>query len=200
MGDEPEQEPDVRISDAERQVVIERLQRASAEGRISLQEFDERVTAVYAAKARMQLEPLIADLPRADTAPVPTAPPSTAAGAVGWTVALMGSSERRRRWQVARHTRAVAVMGGCLLDLREATLPPDEVKITAVAIMGGVEVVVPDGFDVVVSGFSLMGGYGTNVADRPRPPGSPTVRVRAFALMGGVDVKSKQPRADKEPG
>ncbi|MGH3622773.1 MAG: DUF1707 SHOCT-like domain-containing protein [Sciscionella sp.] len=55
---------DLRASDAEREAVVERLQRAVAEGRITMSEFDERALAVYEAKTRADLDVLTADLPR----------------------------------------------------------------------------------------------------------------------------------------
>jgi hypothetical protein len=54
---------DLRISDAERVVVQERLRRAVAEGRLDLGEFDERLTGVWAARTRRDLAVLTRDLP-----------------------------------------------------------------------------------------------------------------------------------------
>jgi hypothetical protein len=53
-----------RASDAERAAVVQRLEHAVGEGRISLAEFEERAQAVYLAKTRAELEELVADLPR----------------------------------------------------------------------------------------------------------------------------------------
>jgi hypothetical protein len=55
---------DLRASDAERQTVVRRLERALREGRLTIAEFDERVEAVYAARTRGELEDLTDDLPR----------------------------------------------------------------------------------------------------------------------------------------
>ena len=54
---------DVRASDAERNAVVERLRRALSQGRLSVEEFDERVTAAYAAKTHGDLAVLTRDLP-----------------------------------------------------------------------------------------------------------------------------------------
>ncbi|MDD7938009.1 DUF1707 domain-containing protein [Actinomycetospora lutea] len=54
---------DVRASDAERDLVVERLQRAVGNGRLTLAEFDERVAAAYAATTRGELSELTKDLP-----------------------------------------------------------------------------------------------------------------------------------------
>jgi hypothetical protein len=53
----------LRTSDAEREQVATILRAAMAEGRLTLEEGSERLTAVYAAKYRDELGPLTADLP-----------------------------------------------------------------------------------------------------------------------------------------
>jgi uncharacterized protein DUF1707 len=53
----------LRVSDAEREEIAERLRRAHADGRLDTAELEERVERCYAAKTRAELEPLVADLP-----------------------------------------------------------------------------------------------------------------------------------------
>jgi hypothetical protein len=57
--------------------------------------------------------------------------------------------------------------------------------------MGGIEIVVPEGVEVEVSGFAFMGGRGEHIAETRPIPGAPRIHVRAYALMGGVDVRSR---------
>ncbi|BCJ28022.1 hypothetical protein Asera_21300 [Actinocatenispora sera] len=54
---------DMRVSDAERQEVAERLRTALGEGRLELDEYDQRVQSAYQAKTYRDLVPLTADLP-----------------------------------------------------------------------------------------------------------------------------------------
>jgi len=54
---------DVRASDSERELVVERLQRAVGSGRLTVAEFEERVAAAYAATTRGELAELTKDLP-----------------------------------------------------------------------------------------------------------------------------------------
>jgi hypothetical protein len=103
----------------------------------------------------------------------------------------MFGSSRKGRWRLRRETNAIAVMGGCELDLRRAEVEGPEVIINALAIMGGIDVIVPEGIAVELTGFGLMGGKEARIADVPVLPGSPVVRVRAFALMGSVVVRSR---------
>jgi Domain of unknown function (DUF1707) len=52
-----------RASDAERQAVVRRLERALRDGRLTIVEFDERTRAAYAARTRGDLDDLTEDLP-----------------------------------------------------------------------------------------------------------------------------------------
>ena len=65
--------PALRVSDADRDQVAERLRAAFDEGRLGLAEYDERVRDAYAAVTRADLVPLTADLPAAAPAATPPA-------------------------------------------------------------------------------------------------------------------------------
>lgn len=54
----------VRASDVDRESAAGRIARALGEGRLTVDEFDERLTAVYAARTLGELGDLTADLPR----------------------------------------------------------------------------------------------------------------------------------------
>jgi|1185.fasta_scaffold03555_3 hypothetical protein len=56
----------VRCSTAERESVAARLHEAAGEGRLTMDEVEERLTAVYAARHQHELDALTADLPKAD--------------------------------------------------------------------------------------------------------------------------------------
>ncbi len=85
-------------------------------------------------------------------------------------------------------------MGGAKLDLRDAEITGDEVDITAISVMGGIRVVVPEGVEVEVGGLSIMGGKKIKLADVPPRAGMPRIRVRVVSVMGGVRVESRPPR------
>jgi len=179
--------PELRVSDDDREATVARLRVAGGEGRLTLEELAERVELADRARTRSDLDALTADLPVAR---------STAAierKERGWIVAVMGGAERKGRWRPARHTIVVTVMGGAELDLREAELA-DGVHITAVTVMGGIGIAVPDGVSVELGGFALMGANGGPEDRVPPPPDAPVVRIRAFSLMGGVGVERKRSR------
>ncbi|RZU33653.1 DUF1707 SHOCT-like domain-containing protein [Blastococcus saxobsidens] len=60
---EPVRQQDLRVSDAERSAVASGLQRAHDAGQLDLDEFDQRVREVWAARTRGELERVTADLP-----------------------------------------------------------------------------------------------------------------------------------------
>ena len=114
-----------------------------------------------------------------------------------WHVAVMSGHSTKGRWRISGKTNAVAVMGGCDMDLRQAEIEGPEVEITAVAFWGGIDITVPEGFDVDLRGFSFMGGRDLKLRDVPIVPGSPRIVVHGFAVMGGIDVKSRPNRSSK---
>jgi Domain of unknown function (DUF1707) len=58
-----ELEPTLRIGDADRERVAERLRKAAGEGRLAAEELEERLEAAFAARTEAELAPLVADLP-----------------------------------------------------------------------------------------------------------------------------------------
>jgi hypothetical protein len=179
-----EQLPAVRASDAEREQVVAELREHAAEGRLTLEEFSQRIDETYAAKTLAELEEVRRDLPA--VAATPSARPRRKARR--WLVAIMGGADLRGRWRVSRRMRVLSLMGGCDLDLRQAQIEDDEVTITVFSIMGGTDLYVPEGIEVDLGGFSFMGGTDEHGRDVPPKPGAPLIRLRAFSLMGGTDV------------
>jgi class 3 adenylate cyclase len=142
----------------------------------------------------------MADLPAAPPADERRPEPSTGSARKQrrWHVAVMSGHSTKGRWRLSGKTNAVAVMGGCDMDLRKAEIEGPEIEITAFAFWGGIDIIVPEGFDVELRGFSFMGGRDLRLRDVPIVPGSPRIVVKAFAVMGGIDVKSRPNRSGKE--
>ncbi|MFD8740124.1 DUF1707 domain-containing protein [Streptomyces sp. NPDC059618] len=203
--------PELRASDADRERVAEQLRDALAEGRLDMEEFEERLEATYAARTYGELTPITRDLPgSAPSAPrismvkQPVDDGSWGSRIVGgegsssWGVAVLGGFERKGRWTVPRRFNSFAFMGGGELDLREANFADREVVINCFAFMGGLNVVVPPGVEVVVRGIGIMGGFDHREEGRPGDPGAPRVVVTGFAFWGGVGVERKLTRAERQ--
>ena len=104
-------------------------------------------------------------------------------------LAVMGGVTRRSNAQAFQGADLTAVMGGCEIDLRQASIEPGtEAVIDVFALWGGIEIKVPDDWTVVTRVTPLMGG----VEDKTRVPQTTDKRlvVNGFVVMGGVVVKN----------
>jgi hypothetical protein len=188
----------LRISDADRHRVAELLREAAGEGRLDIEELDERLEAAYSAKTYGDLVPLTADLPLGATQHSPAARPM--ASAPGFpvvrydsSVAIMGGTSRKGLWKVGSTHTAFALMGGVEIDLRQARLTTRETVIHAYAIWSGIDIYVNAYTRVIVDGVGIMGAF-DQARDKVTPelgPDSPLVRVSGFALMAGITVHRK---------
>ncbi|MDH6584959.1 hypothetical protein M2164_005266 [Streptomyces sp. SAI-208] len=206
-----EELPELRASDADRERVAEVLRDALAEGRLDMEEFEERLDATYRARTYGELAPITRDLPvgqvaapKVDMQKRPEPDGSWASRIVGgegsstWAVAVMSGFQRRGRWTVPRRFNCFAFWGGGEIDLRDANFAASEVEINCVAIMGGMQVIVPPGVEVVVRGIGIMGGFDQREEGVPGEPGAPRVIVTGFAFWGGVGVERKLSKADRQ--
>jgi hypothetical protein len=202
--------PELRASDADRERVAEHLRDALTEGRLDMEEFEERLEATYKARTYAELAPITRDLPvgAAAVLPVdmvkhPLDSGSWAGRIVGgegtstWGVGVMSGFQRKGRWTMPKRFNCFAFWGGGEIDLREANFADREVVINCVAIMGGMNVVVPPGVEVVVRGIGIMGGFDHSQEGVPGEPGAPRVIVTGFAFWGGVGVDRKVTRAER---
>ncbi|HEY6687855.1 MAG TPA: LiaF domain-containing protein [Propionibacteriaceae bacterium] len=106
--------------------------------------------------------------------------------------ALLGGSHVTNRSPRFRHANVSALFGGATLDLREAGLQPGA-RVDALAMFGGVEVIVPTGWRVQLSGLPIFGGYHDKTSGQPiLAPDAPVLNVVATAIFGGVEVKNPE--------
>jgi len=200
MSDSPDSRPDLRISDTDRDRAAEVLREAHAQGRITVDELDERLTSVYNAKTFADLVPVTRDLPATQDAAAAHAP---ARGRIGGTarfklsLAILGGASREGQWVVPPEYTAVATLGGIKLDMRDATFAEAETTIKAVAVMGGMEITVPEDADVEIGAFGLMGGV-DHGGEGPGAPGAPRIRITGVAVMGGIEVKRAPARRSSQ--
>lgn len=206
----PSPEPsEIRVGDAERDQVINTLYRALDAGQIDYAELDQRASLARKARFRGDLVPLTADLVPAETTETPPtpdhAPVAQSSSEVGQFVtgesggnsvsfALMSGTDLSGDWLVAPNHTSIAVMGGNSLDMSWARLSSNNTTVYAMAVMGAVEIQVPEDVRVIAEGLPLMGGFGVSdhesvtVRMSDLPANAPTITVRGFALMGAVTV------------
>jgi predicted membrane protein len=106
--------------------------------------------------------------------------------ASGEHAAVFSHIQRRVTDQNLEKMKVVAVFGGFQLDLRPAGIQGDHAVIHADAVFGGVEIVVPEDWEVVPQGAGVFGGF----ADQTRPPDAPSKRliVTGAGVFGGVVI------------
>ena len=101
--------------------------------------------------------------------------------------AILGGFERRVHTRDFRGGEVTAVMGGCSLDMRDASISGEAV-IHVFAFWGGVTLKVPPDWTVVLQGTPIMGGFDEKTV--APPDNSKRLVVRGYAIMGGVEVRN----------
>ncbi len=83
---------------------------------------------------------------------------------------------------------AFAMMGGCEIDLRQASIQNGPAVLDIFAVMGGIEIRVPESWAVEILGNALLGGF----EDKTRRPADESKKliITGLAVMGGVEVKN----------
>jgi hypothetical protein len=188
---------------AQRERTITALCDHFSNDRLTVEEFERRLDVANRALTVPELDTLLSDLPAVAETSTPVSPAmatqTTAAPTKHFReqqtlVAVMGGVDRRGRWQPARQTLVIAVMGGAALDFREVQLPPGETELTLLCVMGGAEVIVPPGMNVDTSGVAIMGGFAHRHDQPPvSGPDASILKINGFALMGGVDLQVRLP-------
>lgn len=173
---------DLRASDGDREHVVEVLREAVGEGRLTLEEYEERADKAYNAKTLGELATLTADLPgQHERQPLPALDS-------GPITAIFSNVKRNGRWLVPSHLRVTAALGEVKLDLCDAVLQGREVTIEVWALLGNVEIVVPEGVDVQLRGTAIAATKESKMAS-VADSRAPRVIVEATCVLASVKVR-----------
>lgn len=175
----------VRASDADRDRVVEALAAASAEGRLTLEEYSERSDAALVARTLGDLAGLTADLPAAS---LPAVPNGDAAAVPEEITAVLGNESRKGPWVVPPRMNVRSVLGDCHLEMQKAIIGQHVTTIDATVRFGSVTIFVPDGIDVRMSGRAVLGAKSSELRGEPKP-GAPVIVVRCNVFCGAVTVR-----------
>jgi hypothetical protein len=187
-GAQDQRNAPMRAADTDRIQVAQLLTDAAAQGRLQMSDYEDRLTRAYAAKTYQELDSLRSDLLGSSVSPHRGGAEKPAPSML--LLAIMSAFERRGRWNVPKKVTTFALWGGGVIDLRYADFTSTEVDIYAISIMGGQTILLPPEVSVEIKGHGVMGGFDHHVAGEGTP-GAPTVRIRGFALWGGVGIKRK---------
>jgi predicted membrane protein len=103
--------------------------------------------------------------------------------------AILGGADRRISTANFQGGDAIAIMGGCEIDLRDCGSDGGPAEINTFAFWGGVEIRVPSDWEVQVKGTAILGAY----EDKTRTAegeGRKVLVISGMAIMGGVEVNN----------
>jgi hypothetical protein len=166
------------MSDADREGVVERLNAAVADGRLTLVEFEERVDGVLKARTFGEVEPFVADLP--------------AAPATEDVVELRshaGEIKRKGRWAVPRRLVVHSKAGSVKLDMRHAVIAHRVVEIDLATQAGSTVIVLPPGASANIDGVTTSAGSAKNKVSAVPGSEGPHLVVTGSAAAGSLVVR-----------
>lgn len=178
----------LRVSNADRAHVSGLLERAVADGMITLDEFAERTDAALAARTRGELRAVLVDLPDMDLYPAqaPVARSSAQPEALGgWMTSIV----RRGPWTVAPVINLNTRMCSTTLDFTSAVLPGPVVEVNIDDYLSSTEFIVPAGATADLNGVDAIAGSATVKVRNIRQPDHLHVIVRGKVRMGSVSVR-----------
>lgn len=104
-------------------------------------------------------------------------------------IGVLSASHYATTSQVFRRASMTSVLAGVTLDLTEALPVPGGAHISATAVLGGINVLVPHGWRVDIRGLPLMGSWDDTTSRHDVAPNAPRLEIHAFLVMGGLEVK-----------
>jgi Domain of unknown function (DUF1707) len=208
VSEHPVDARSLRVSDAEREHVVELLRRATGNGSIDLDEFTERVDTALAARTRAELNVVLLDLPgltHPDSTQVASpvrrtrqaiAPVHDTAGSEIHCV--LSSVTRRGEWEVPERLDVQIAMGSAKLDFTETGIGHDVVQIDLDVVAGSVELRVPAGAGVEHHAVRLgLAGVDDKRRGDDKKRGRAQDTAPTFVLTGAVragTVEIRSPR------
>ncbi|MFD8686939.1 DUF1707 domain-containing protein [Streptomyces sp. NPDC059651] len=169
----------MRASDADREAVVEQLREAAAEGRIDLEELDERLGLALTAKTHAELAPLTDDL---GPVVLESGEPLTLKGGIH-------GATRTGRWKVPPRIVAYGGLGGVRLDFTQAECRLREIEVVVDSQMAGVVFVVPAGWKAETDALDPGFGGLKDKTTGERLPGTPVLRISGTCGAGGVVIR-----------
>jgi DUF1707 SHOCT-like domain/Cell wall-active antibiotics response LiaF, C-terminal len=188
MAEQRPQPPVILAGDAEREHSTQLLSQAVVEGRLTLEEFSDRVGRAQAARTRDELATLTRDLPAAPPAPISSTELATAQQR---HVAFCSRLVRSGPWELAARSEFRSIFGTITLDLSQARLAGPDVELEIYNLFGTVTVIVPESVDVSVSGGGLFASQVIEPHASSPVAGAPKLRIVARGPGGTLYVRTR---------
>ncbi|CAG6395961.1 DUF1707 domain-containing protein [Streptomyces cocklensis] len=186
-----------RVSHDDRERVAEVLRVAAGDGRLSLEELEERLESCFAARTYGDLAPLVADLP--GQAVVVGEP--VRAKEVARVRRAGGNVRYEGGWEVPRRMEFEVLGGNVLLDFTSAAVREPATEVEVDMRGGNLRLVVPDGYVVDAEEVDMRGGSVLYRHAKDRDPHAPAVhRITVTGSMVGGNIVIQPPRPPRRPG
>jgi hypothetical protein len=186
MEEQSPQPPAILAGDAEREHSTQLLSQAVVEGRLTLEEFSDRVGRAQGARTREELATLTRDLPAAPATSTELVPAQERHVAFGSRLVRSGP------WELAAVSEFRSIFGTITLDLSQARLAGAEVELQIFNLFGTVTVIVPESVDVSVSGGGMFASQVIQPHAAPPVAGAPKLRIKARGPGGTLYVRTKK--------
>jgi Domain of unknown function (DUF1707)/Cell wall-active antibiotics response 4TMS YvqF len=189
---ESEADRPLLASDDERDRSVALLRSAVVDGRLTLEEFTERVELAQAARTDRELAALARDLPTSAAPEI--APPAHAAGPpTERHRAFCSRISRSGPISLPARSSYRSIFGTISLDLRQARLSAGVTELDVFNLFGTVTVIVPEGVEVSVDGGGLFASQVINTPQVPPVPDAPKLLIHASGPGGTLNVQTKPP-------
>ena len=188
---DPGPSPDLRASDADRDRVIDILRAATADGRLTADEFNERMEAALSSRTFRELAPLTADLAAPPASPAPESAPAEDVMRIDQ---YGGSVQRSGRWVVPRRLELHPSWCDVTIDFTDAVIRHDTLHVEMKMRGGSLILVVGPG--MVVDVDSLATRYTDVIIHPATEPGTAVrFRIRLAGRMryGYIEARYGQP-------
>jgi hypothetical protein len=183
------QHPAILASDTERESTVALLRQAVVDGRLTLEEFSDRVGLAQVARTDQDLAVLGSDLPAA-----PTAAP------LDDTVrhlALCSRLVRSGPWEIPARSSYRCLFGTIDLDLGQARLAGPETQVEIFNLFGTVTLIVPEGVRVSMEGGGAFASQVIQAPEAPPVEGAPVLRIKTRGPGGTLHVRNQRERPNR---
>jgi hypothetical protein len=192
MTDDKSPLPELRASHADRDRIAEQLRVAAGDGRLTMDELDERLEKALNARTGSELAALVTDLPAIQPGSALVPPPQ--AKELVQIEVNSGSAVRQGHWVVPRAAEVKVGSGSVKLDLTQAVLAGPTLQIQATVRSGSLTIVTRPGIEVILDEVSVSSGSAK--VRQPKEAGSvPTVlRVEVSGNVRSGSITARPPR------
>ena len=185
--------PELRASHEDRDRIAEQLRVAAGDGRLTMDELDERLEKALNARTGSELAVLVNDLPAAAAGGAAGPALPAQAKELGQIEVSSGSARREGRWVLPRAMDVKVGSGSVRIDLTEAVFTGPLLQIAAQVRSGSLRIITRPGVEVVLDDVSVSSGA-AKVRRRKSDPAAPTVlRVEVSGSVRSGAIVAKPP-------